>query len=143
MANHKSNKLTTEYFRDLLLKKGIRPTTQRLEIAETLLSRPQHLSADQVLRKINRNERTTVSKATIYNTLNLFAEKGLVHEVIINSGKVFYDSNTSIHHHIYNVDTGLLMDVNAKEMMIENLPKLPEGTVQSGIDVIIRVKNKS
>ena len=133
--------MSREYIEDLLVRNGIRPTSQRLEIAEVLLARPQHLSADQVLRRINRNEHV-VSKATVYNTLNLLAEKGLVHEVIIDSGKVFYDSNTSMHHHIYNIDTGMLMDVDAEEMVIENLPNLPEDTEQTGIDVIIRVKNK-
>ena len=125
----------------MLLRNGIRPTSQRLEIAELLLSHPQHMSADQVLGKVNKNK-TVVSKATVYNTLNLLVEKGLVHQVIIESGKVFYDSNTDTHHHIYNEDTGLLIDFQAGEMMIENMPKLPEGTVKSGVDVIIRVKNK-
>ena len=84
-----------------------------------------------------------VSKATVYNTLNLLVERGLVHQVIINSGKVFYDSNTDKHHHIFNEDTGMLTDVQANEMVIENIPNLPAGTVKSGVDVIIRVKNKT
>lgn len=125
----------------LLLEHDIRPTAQRVEIASVLLCQPQHLSADQVMARVNRNT-AMVSKATVYNTLNLFAEKGLIREVIIESGKVFYDSNTDQHHHIYNEDTGLLMDVAAAEMVIENIPELPEGTVQSGVDVIIRVRNK-
>ena len=124
------------------MRNGIRPTSQRLEIAELLLSQPQHLSADQVLSKVNRNE-VIVSKATVYNTLNLLVERGLVHQVIINSGKVFYDSNTDKHHHIFNEDTGMLTDVQANEMVIENIPNLPAGTVKSGVDVIIRVKNKT
>lgn len=142
MAPVKIHKIPRRSIRDLLLQNGIRPTSQRLEIAELLLSQPQHLSADQVLSKINRNE-AIVSKATVYNTLNLLVERGLVHQVIIDSGKVFYDSNTDMHHHIYNEDTGMLTDVQADEMVIENIPNLPAGTVNSGIDVIIRVKNKT
>lgn len=84
-----------------------------------------------------------MSKATVYNTLNLFAKKGLIREVIIDSGKVFYDSNTDVHHHIYNEDTGMLLDVAADEMVIENLPELPADTRATGIDVIIRVRNSS
>lgn len=126
----------------LLLEHGIRPTAQRMEIASALLCRPQHLSADQVMARVNKNS-AIVSKATVYNTLNLFAEKGIVREVIIESGKVFYDSNTDVHHHIYNEDTGMLQDVAAAEMVIENIPELPAGTIQSGVDVIIRVRNKT
>ena len=127
--------------KELLSRHGIRPTTQRLEIAALMLSRPQHLSADQILDKVN-HETAVVSKATVYNTLNLFVEKGLVHQVIVDAGKVFYDSNTGVHHHIYNEDTGTLQDVDAGEMVIENVPRLPEGTVKLGVDVIIRVRNK-
>lgn len=132
----------TTGIQSLLLEHGIRPTAQRMEIASALLCRPQHLSADQVMARVNKNS-AMVSKATVYNTLNLFAEKGIVREVIIESGKVFYDSNTDVHHHIFNEDTGMLQDVAAAEMVIENIPELPAGTIQSGVDVIIRVRNKS
>lgn len=128
--------------KDLLARHDIRPTTQRIEIAALLLARPQHLSADQILERVN-HQTAVVSKATVYNTLNLFVEKGLVHQVIVDAGKVFYDSNTGVHHHIYNEDTGMLQDVDAGEMVIENVPRLPAGTVKSGIDVIIRVRNKT
>lgn len=132
----------TANIQGLLLEHDIRPTAQRLEIAAALLCQPQHLSADQVMARVNKNA-AMVSKATVYNTLNLFAEKGLIREVIIESGKVFYDSNTDVHHHIYNEDTGVLLDVAATEMTIENIPDMPEGTVQSGVEVIIRVRNKT
>ena len=125
----------------LLLEKDIRPTQQRVQIASKLLVRPQHLSADQVLALANQDE-TVVSKATVYNTLNLFVEKGLIRQVIIESGKVFYDSNTHTHHHIYNEDTGRLQDVAETEVSLKNAPVLPANTVKTGIDVIIRVKNR-
>ena len=131
-----------EHTRQLLLEYDIRPTSQRVEIANVLLTQPQHLSADQVLTGVNRL-RTIVSKATVYNTLNLFVDKGLIRQVIIDSSKVFYDSNTAVHHHIYNEDTGVLHDVEAGEIMIENMPALPDGTERAGVDVIIRVKNSS
>ena len=130
-----------DHIRQLLLEYAIRPTSQRVEIANVLLTQPQHLSADQVLASVNRLK-TIVSKATVYNTLNLFAGKGLIRQVIIDSGKVFYDSNTAVHHHIYNEDTGMLQDVEAGEINIENMPALPHGTERAGVDVIIRVRNK-
>ncbi len=136
------NDISTGRIQALLAEHAIRSTSQRVEIAAILLSQPQHLSADQVLSRVNRTS-AIVSKATVYNTLNLFAEKGLIREVIIDSGKVFYDSNTDVHHHIYNEDTGMLLDVAAAEMVIENIPDSPEGTVNSGIDIIIRVRNRS
>ena len=136
------NDINTGRVQALLAEHAIRPTSQRVEIAAVLFSEPQHLSADLVMSKVNRT-RAIVSKATVYNTLNLFAKKGLIREVIIDSGKVFYDSNTDVHHHIYNEDTGMLLDVAADEMVIENLPELPADTRATGIDVIIRVRNSS
>jgi Fur family iron response transcriptional regulator len=124
-----------------LLEHDIRPTSQRLDIARVLLAEPQHLCADEVLKRVNR-QTNLVSKATVYNTLNLFAEKGLIREVIIDSGRVFYDSNTSVHHHVYNEDSGQLQDINASEVQLGDMPRLPSGTIGVGVDVIIRVRNK-
>lgn len=128
-------------FEPVLRKHGIMPTQQRLDIASILLTRPQHLSADQVLALANRKG-ASVSKATVYNTLKLFAAKGLVREVIVDPTKVFYDSTTAPHYHIYNVDTGTLMDVDSDKVAVRGLPDLPMGTVADGIDVIVRVRNK-
>jgi Fur family iron response transcriptional regulator len=118
---------------------GVTPTQQRVEIAAILFARDQHMSADQVLALVN-NSSPLVSKATVYNTLGLFAEKGLVREVIVDPTKVFYDSNTSTHHHFYNADTGDLMDIDPATIKIEDLPSLPAGTVAEGVDVIIRIR---
>src|SRR3972149_11754533 len=96
----------------LLRRHGINPTAQRLIIGRVVFSSFQHLSADQVLKTVNE-EMNCVSKATVYNTLNLFAKHKLVHEVIVDPTKVFYDSNTSPHYHIYNEHTGELIDVGA------------------------------
>ncbi len=119
---------------------GITPTQQRVEIAQILFARPQHLSADQVLAIVNQNGQVA-SKATIYNTLNLFARKGLIKEVIVDPTKVFYDSNTASHHHFFNVDTGQLMDIDSSALSVTTLPELPEGTEAEGIDIIIRLRS--
>jgi len=123
----------------ILTNLGISPTPQRMEIAAALLSKPQHLSAEQVLHIVNQTS-NVVSKATVYNTLGLFARKGLVREVIVDPNKVFYDSNTGHHHHFYNVVTGELADVDAAQLDIAKLPLPPHGTICEGIDVIIRVR---
>lgn len=125
---------------DLLRSHDISPTHQRVEIARVLLSRQQHLSAEQVLVKVNEAQ-SVVSKATVYNTLGLFARKGLIKEVIVDPTKVFYDPNTRPHHHFYNVDTGTLMDIEASEVSLERLPNAPEGMEADGVEVIIRLRN--
>ncbi len=122
----------------LLQQQGITPTQQRIEIAHLLFARPQHLSAEQVLLQVN-GEHHNVSKATVYNTLNLFARTGLVREVIVDPSKVFYDSNTIPHHHFFNVDSGELSDVPSNDLVLNNLPDAPPGTVVAGVDVIIRL----
>ena len=133
--------ITRSDVRALLLEYGITPTQQRLEIAQILFARPQHLSAEQVLAKLNL-EKPKASKATIYNTLGLFAKKGLIRELIVDPTKVFYDSNTSDHHHFYNIDTGELSDVpKDSKMVVDNIPDLPDGTEAESVDIIFRIRN--
>ena len=126
----------------ILRRYQISPTTQRVEIAQILLTKNQHLSADQVLEMVNR-DRAKVSKATVYNTLGLFARKGLVRELVIDPTKVFYDSNANEHHHFFNVETGELQDIEQTDCEFSHIPHLPEGTVADGIDVIIRVRTNA
>jgi len=127
---------------DLLRLRGISPTHQRIEIAHALYSRSEHLSADQVLAIVNQRHPET-SRATVYNTLNLFVGKKLIREVIVDPDRVFYDPNTAPHYHIYNVGTGQLTDIDAQDVRIEGLPELPPGVVTEGMDIIIRVRGGS
>jgi len=130
---------TRENLADLLRQHDINPTHQRIEIAHALFSRGEHLSADQILAMVNERHSET-SKATVYNTLNLFLAKGLVREVIVDPNKVFYDPNTRPHHHLYNVDTGELTDIDADSIAISGLPRLPDGMVAEGVEIIVRVR---
>ena len=125
---------------ELLRAHDINPTHQRIEIAHALFSRGEHLSADQLLAIVNDRHSET-SKATVYNTLNLFLERKLIREVIVNPQRVFYDPNTAPHHHFYNVDTGELTDIEADAIAISGLPPLPQGMVTEGVDVIVRVRS--
>ncbi len=124
---------------NLLRSKLITPTQQRIEIGLMLFAKQQHLTAERVLEKVNQGK-IKVSKATVYNTLGLFAAKGLIREVIVDPIKLFYDTNLAPHYHFYRADTGQLEDVPAKELKIENLPNLPQGMDFEGIDIIIRVR---
>ena len=120
---------------------GVTPTAQRVDIAQILFARPQHLSAEQVLTMVNEKNDSTASKATIYNTLGLFAKKGLVKEVIVDPSKIFYDSNISKHFHFYNIDTGVLTDIPVDAINFDKLPELPVGTESSSLETIVRIKN--
>lgn len=135
--------MAPSYSRDnlaqVLREHGINPTHQRIEIAHALFSRGAHLSADQILAIVN-DRHFESSRATVYNTLNLFLEKKLIREVIVDPNKVFYDPNPQPHHHIYNVDTGELTDIEASHIAISGLPPLPEGMVAEGVEVIVRVR---
>ncbi len=119
---------------------GILPTSQRLEIAAILLEKPQHLSVEQVLGQL-RAKGSTVSKATVYNTLNLFGKKGLIKECLVDPERRIYDSTTSPHHHFFNSDTGELSDIAADAIEVIGMPTLPEGTRLEGAELIIRIRN--
>jgi Fur family iron response transcriptional regulator len=118
---------------------GVAPTEQRLEIARVLFSLGMHVSAEQILAMVNERA-ARVSKATVYNTLKLFREKGLVREVIVDPQRVFYDPNVAPHHHFYDVDSGVLTDFSADHISISGLPDLPEGVVEEGVEIIIRTR---
>ena len=124
-----------------LLGHGISPTRQRLQIARLMLSEPCHCSADEVMERLSE-EGGRVSKATVYNTLGLFARVGLVREVGVDRSKVFYDSTVAPHHHFYNVSTGTLCDIPCGQIQLGPLPEMPDGTTIEGVEVVVRVRNR-
>ncbi len=130
---------TRESLPRMLRAHGITPTHQRIEIAQVLFEKRWHPSADQILAAVNARY-AEASKATVYNTLKLFLEKGLVRELIVDPSKVFYDSNTSVHHHFYDVASGEITDIPAANVRIEGLPPLPAGMITDGIDIIVRTR---
>lgn len=125
-----------------LLDHGVRPTKQRLQIALMVLTRPCHFSAEQVLAGVRRSG-AAVSKATVYNTLNLFRRQGLIREVTVDPDRVMYDSTTRPHHHFYNAATGELIDIEPAELRLARLPPLPAQTEAESVEVVIRVRNKA
>lgn len=133
---------TSRSVADRLRQAGVPMTLQRLEIARVLLSRPVHLSADQILEQVRLTTPET-SRATVYNTLKLFREKKLVRELIVDPERIFYDSNTEPHFHLYDVATGRLSDVSAEELQVVGVPALPAGVELEEVDVIIRVRSRA
>ena len=137
MSHHK---YTRDNLPEVLRGHGITPTHQRIEIAHAIFSQDEHLSADRILALVNDRASET-SKATVYNTLNLFLEKRLIREVIVDPSKVFYDPNTEPHHHFYNVDSGELTDIDARNIHVTGLPALPRGMATAGMDIIVRIRS--
>ena len=124
-----------------LLGHGVRPTAQRLRIAALLLGRPQHLSAEQVLAGL-RSQGMRVSKATIYNTLNLFAASGLIRQLSVDGSRAWFDSNVVPHYHFHDEATGALTDLAVPEVEFSRLPPPPPGMEVAGIDLVIRLRKK-
>ena len=124
---------------DLLRSHDIYPTSQRVIITRLLFERCTHLSAEDVFCLVNADNRH-VSKATVYNTLGLLAEKGVVREVIADPTRVYYDPNTQPHHHFFDVTSGKLTDISADQIHVSNLPPLPAGARLEGVEVIVRLR---
>lgn len=121
---------------------GVPLTLQRLAVGQAMLTMPIHLTPDQVLTRA-RTFMPEISRATVYNTLKLFSEKSLVREVVVDSDRLVYDSNTSRHFHLYNVTTGVVTDIPAGDMHVVGSTQLPPDVEVEEIDVIIRVHNKN
>jgi Fur family iron response transcriptional regulator len=121
---------------------GIRPTAQRVRIASLLLAAPQHLSAEQILANL-RSAGARVSKATVYNTLNLFASHGLIRLLSVDGSRAWFDSNVDAHYHFHDTSSGALIDVPVPEVEFSRLPPAPPGTEVAGIDLVIRLRKKA
>jgi len=124
-----------------LAASGIRPTAQRVRIASLLLSSPQHLSAEQILASL-RGAGARVSKATVYNTLNLFAGHGLLRQLSVDGSRAWFDSNVEPHYHFHDLTSGALIDVPVPSVEFARLPVPPPGTEVAGIDLVIRLRKK-
>lgn len=126
---------------ELLRSHGVLPTRQRLEVAQAMLSEPQHLTPDQLLKRVNRDF-PAASRATIYNTLAAFVRAGLVGVVNVDGGTVYYDSTTSGHAHVYNEDTGELTDADIDVMRLAGQVPLPDDVQPVDVDFVVRVRRK-
>jgi len=116
-------------------------TKQRLDVGEVILSMPQHSSAEQIIAGIKAMG-SRVSKATVYNTLNLFCERGLLRTVNVDPVRQFYDPTVGPHHHFYNMDTGELVDIDPEKVTLQFNGEFPPGMEQRSVDVVIRISAK-
>ena len=134
--------LTMSEIEKLLDKAELRQTKQRTQLAKMLFqAENRHFTAEQ-LHKEARTAGGTISLATIYNTLHQFRTAGLLRQVIVEPGKVYFDTNTEPHHHFYIEDDGELLDVERSEIEISTLPEIPKDCAIQETDVIMRLRKK-
>ena len=133
--------MNREELAQLLEQHDVTPTQQRLNVGEVILSMPQHSSAEQIIAGI-KAKGFRVSKATVYNTLNLFCERGLLRTVNVDPVRQFYDPTVRPHHHFYNMDTGELIDIEPDRISLQFDGSFPPGMEQRGVDVVIRIGAK-
>lgn len=122
---------------------NLRTTQPRIQLAHLLFGQgDRHLTAENLFTEA-KAAGLTVSLATVYNALNQFLEAGLLREVIVDSGRSYFDTNLSDHFHFYVEATGELIDVPPQSIAITELPKTPEGFKVSGVDVVLRLEPKN
>jgi Fur family iron response transcriptional regulator len=124
----------------MLRQTGLRPTRQRVSLAEILYGQGhRHISAES-LHAEALARKVTVSLATIYNTLHQFTAAGLLREVAVDGARTYFDTNTSEHHHFFVEDSNEVLDVPAGEVGIGRVPEPPPGYEITRVDVVVRLR---
>jgi len=126
---------------DWLSGAGLRPTRQRIALAQLLIGDGQHrhVTAEGLFSDV-RSHGESVSLATVYNTLRAFCDAGLIQEVMVDGAKSHFDTNTHDHPHFYWEDENRLSDAPAEDLEIARLPRAPDGARISAVDVVIRLR---
>ena len=126
-----------------LVKGGLRPTRQRVILAQRLIGDGQnrHVTAESLFALSNEKE-VKVSLATVYNTLRAFCDAGLMREITVDGAKSYFDTNMTDHAHFYWEDTFELVDAPAEQLKISILPDIPAGAEIAKVDVVIRLRHK-
>jgi Fur family iron response transcriptional regulator len=120
---------------------GLRPTRQRLALAKLLFDGcDRHVTAE-ALHDEATGAGVRVSLATVYNTLHQFTASGLLRQVVVESGRTFFDTNTTDHHHFFFEESGRLVDIPGDSLALARLPDAPDGTRVARVDVIIRLSD--
>ncbi|TMV15417.1 iron response transcriptional regulator IrrA [Arenibacterium halophilum] len=133
-----------DYATQWLGRADLRPTRQRLALAELLVGDGQHrhVTAESLFESAKANG-APVSLATVYNTLRAFCEAGLLQEVTVDGSKSYFDTNTHDHPHFFWEDDARLTDAPADQLVITRVPDAPAGCEIASVDVVIRLRRKS
>ena len=124
----------------ILRQHGIQPTPQRLAVAKVVLDRKGHPSAEEVLEKVRR-KCPTVSRATVYNTLNLFVKKGLVKQQVLREGSAVFDAEVGAHHHFIDEESGEIHDVPWESLQVKGAKSLRDFEVRE-LQVVLRGRRR-
>lgn len=126
-----------------LASAGLRPTRQRLSLAQLLIGdgEHRHVTAES-LYEASCDSGEKVSLATVYNTLRVFSDAGLLREITVNGARSYFDTNVSNHPHFFWEDTEELMDAPSEELKIARIPEAPQGAEVAKVDVVIRLRRK-
>ncbi len=128
------------HVRSILLQAGLRPTRQRLALGQLLLcGAHQHVSADD-LHLIAMHYGFSMSLATVYNTLNQFAEAGLIRKISVSGQRTFFDTNACNHQHFYLEDEDRMIDIGGALLALSPPPEAPAGYVITKIDILVSLK---
>ena len=127
-----------------LRNSGLRPTKQRLKICEVLFDSEKtfHFTINDLVKIIEKNTNEKISLATVYNTIHAFNKKGYVKEVTISNDKTYFDTNTTSHHHFYDLRTNELIDIDSEKIQLKHVPQAPKGKKINGIEVVINVRDE-
>ena len=112
---------------DLLRSVFLRPTRQRKALASLLFGRGDRHVTAEILHEEAQKAGVKVSLATVYNTLHQFTDAGLLRELIVESGRAYFDTNTAHHHHFFDEETGDLTDIPGEAVVVGSLPSAPGG----------------
>jgi Fur family iron response transcriptional regulator len=124
-------------YRDL----NVTPTKQRLDLAKLIFAKKQHFTAADLISLADKNE-LNISMATVYNTLSLLEDKGMLKTINIDNELKFYDTNMENHHHLYNTTMSTLTDIAHDKVSFAELPELPKTLEIESTELLIKVKNK-
>ena len=120
---------------------GLRPTRQRVALAQILFRQGDHRHVTaEALHDEAARAGVRVSLATIYNTLHQFTKAGMLNEVVVDSGRAYFDTNTGEHQHFYIEDEGELIDIPGDAIAVSGVPSPPKGLSVDRVDVVVRVR---
>ena len=121
----------------------LRPTKQRVEIAKFLFEREKtfHFTVESLNKLLTKKLTSKIALATIYNTVHAFKAAGHLSEVEVRGNKTYFDTNVSNHHHFYDSETAELIDIDANDIIIQKIPKAPNGKRIKNVEVFINLKN--